>query len=675
MQEWLYKVRSANLTQRVPTSSIKKAQFYILTAVIIFTICLDVLLVKLPIYSITNRTTDAITGVFGIMLVVSIVVQILYLRVSFLKNKINFGFFKLSDKALKTIAIAFQSLIIALMIAVLFQIIFTDSYYTIFIKYIILLSTLLSIFFISLLLYRFISWFKVSKNSTLLFFSIATFAIIGNSIMIIVFSYFALLKIQQVMNPLIPSFTNMMFNLPALKNAYLSSTTVEFVLIWIASILILKPYSSKIGNLRFWSIMIVPIIFFVGNLQFYQSWLSDFLISSELLSPVSYFRFAAIFEVSTNVISALLFGVAYWVISRKISNNSLRQFVQISGIGICLLFLSSHISNLTLLPYPPFGLMSISFASVSSYLLFIGLYQSALITSRDSIIRSLIHKSVGHELGFIGNLGSSEMERNITSQFKQVIGKYGEEIIGDSYQNFKESENDIKGLVSMALQEREKYLRNGVARKLYEREESPLGRSWEKWVELWWQWCYSFPETNSPVTDLTGRYAGKGKIDDSVWFLAGTFGGKAERTCTIPKDNAIFFPILNNIISYYTDPFLMTQSDLRTYAKLDLDHTNFVSATIDGQDILNLNLYRIQSQIFSINVPNKLDKEPPVRTEAVSDGYWLFLKPLRAGKHKIEFKGEKFEFDKIENYQNVSADDIKGLPRFNVEVTYNINVI
>src|SRR6185436_17492104 len=112
----------------------------------------------------------------------------------------------------------------------------------------------------------------------------------------------------------------------------------------------------------------------------------------------------------------LLFGLSYWIVSRKISNNSLRQFVQISGIGICLLFLSSHITNLTLLPYPPFGLMSISFESVSSFLLFIGLYQSAIITSKDSIIRSLIHKSKSNELRFIGNIGSSEMEHNITAQ-------------------------------------------------------------------------------------------------------------------------------------------------------------------------------------------------------------------------------------------------------------------
>ena len=555
------------------------------------------------------------------------------------------------------------------------QILFTGTYHTILIKYTILLSILLSIFFVSLLSMRFISWFQVSKSRDLLMFSVSALTIIVNSIMIIIFSHFALLNIQQVMNPFIPSFTNMMFNIPVLKNAYLTSTTFQFSLIWVASILILKPFATRTGPIKFWLLVAIPIIFFVSKFQFYQLWLSNLLIGTELLSPVSYFRFASIFEVGTNVIGALVFGVAYWVVARRISDKLLKQFVQISGVGICLLFLSSQITNLTLVPYPPFGLASISFTSIASYLLFSGLYQAAIITSKNTVIRSLIHRTSGNELRFIGNIGSSEMKNSITSQLKQVVQKYRQEIGDDIKYSSTDPENDVKVFVAMALQEREKYLRNPTKLRLYKREDVPFAKSWEKWVELWWQWCYSFPERNSPVTDLTGQYSGNGQTDDSVWFLAGTFGGKAERRCTIPKDKAIFFPILNNIISYYTDPQLKTSSDLDAYAKLDLDHTNSISAMIDGQEIPNLNSFRVHSQLFAINVPNNDNKELYVSTEVISDGYWLFLKPLSLGKHKLQFKGEKLEFDKIKDYQNFSDDDIKRLPRFNVEVTYSLEVI
>lgn len=561
-----------------------------------------------------------------------------------------------------------------MMITILLQIVFSGSYYILLIKVTILVSSLLSIFFMSLLSMRFISWYQVSKNRTLLLFSSSTIAMMANSMVIIIFSYFALLNVQQVMNPSIPSFTNMMFNLPGLKIAYLSTTTIEFILIWIASVFILKPYSSRIGTIRFWSLMIIPIVFFTTKFQFYQFWLSSLLISNDLLSPVSYFRFVSIFELSTNVIGALVFGVAYWIVSTRIKDKSLRQFIQISGIGVCLLFLSSQITNLTLLPYPPFGLASISFASISGYLLFIGLYQSAIITSKDSVIRSLIHKSAGNELRFIGNIGSSEMKHNITSQFREVVKKYGDELEDSTSFKSSDPEKEAKSFVAMALQEREIYLRNATVRRLYSREDSPLGRPWEKWVESWWQWCYSFKETDNPVADSTGQFSKYGQVSDSVWFLAGTFGGKVERTCKIPREFGIFFPILNNIISYHTDPQLKTQSELETYAKCDLDRTNFISANIDGQDIPDLYSYRVHSELFSINVPSKKNKHSQVKTEAVSDGYWLFLKSLSPGKHIIKFAGEKLEFDKIEDYRNILDDEIKNLPRFRVEVTYKLEI-
>src|SRR6266487_2830266 len=167
------------MNQKVSTNSVKKNQFYLLTLVIIFVLCLDVLMVKLPIYSISNRTSDLIFGLFATILTVSIIAQLLYFRISFLKNKINFGYFTLSDKAIKSIALIIQSFIICLMVAVFIQIKVSESYYTDFIKYTIILSSLLSIFFISLLLMRFVSWFQASKSGVLLLFIISTIGLIA----------------------------------------------------------------------------------------------------------------------------------------------------------------------------------------------------------------------------------------------------------------------------------------------------------------------------------------------------------------------------------------------------------------------------------------------------------------------------------------------------------------
>jgi hypothetical protein len=434
------------------SNTLIKNQFFILTAVIIFFLCLDVLMVKLPIYSITTRTSDLILGMFAIIVIISIIAQFIYFKMTLTKIKMNFGFFTLSDTTIKYIATISQSLIICLILTVFIQIGVLQSYYTEFIKYTMIISSVLSIFFISLLFIRFLLWYQASKNNVILLFTISTAAIIINSFLVVIFSHLAFLNVFQVMDPLIPSMNNIMFKLSALKTAYIISSTFEFVLILFSSILILKPYASNVGKIRIWFLVIIPMIYFFSKFQFYQSWLSTILVDGHILTPVSYFRFLSLFDVTSNVIGSLAFGITFWIISRRISDNSLRHFVQISGIGICLLFLSSQITNLILLPYPPFGLVSISFASIASYLLFIGLYKSAIITSRDSVIRSVINRSAEDEIKFIGNIGTSEMKYNISSQIRDIVKRFGDKIVEDNTYEINDLKHDVKDFVNMAKQ-------------------------------------------------------------------------------------------------------------------------------------------------------------------------------------------------------------------------------
>jgi hypothetical protein len=72
------------------------------------------------------------------------------------------------------------------------------------------------------------------------------------------------------------------------------------------------------------------------------------------------------------------------------------------------------------------------------------------------------------------------------------------------------------------------------------------------------------------------------------------------------------------------------------------DHVTTLMASVDGVSILNLQGYRIQSPPFNFTLSynNILGMPANTTTEAVADGYWVFLKPLSPGVHKIIFKGE-----------------------------------
>jgi|KBSMisStandDraft_5_1062788.scaffolds.fasta_scaffold123237_1 hypothetical protein len=211
---------------------------------------------------------------------------------------------------------------------------------------------------------------------------------------------------------------------------------------------------------------------------------------------------------------------------------------------------------------------------------------------------------------------------------------------------------------------------------------NPYGLSWPSWVVLWWKWCFSKADV-SPASDSSWEPFTGLQRHKEVWFLGGTFGGKANRKCEIPRRRSIFFPIVNDLISFATDPQLKNESELSAYAKADLDETRIppTHLNIDGFEIPDIKKYRVQSPVFDIVLPpikpnsnefgSCFSSQLPVTTRAVSDGYWAFLKPLQRGEHRIEFIGEKLEYDtKVKN----GVEEQMTIPKFRVDVTYQIYV-
>jgi hypothetical protein len=153
----------------------------------------------------------------------------------------------------------------------------------------------------------------------------------------------------------------------------------------------------------------------------------------------------------------------------------------------------------------------------------------------------------------------------------------------------------------------------------------------------WWTWAITEP---SP---LEGNYKGgprcEGEFIEGVFFLAGTTGGDATRTCTVPADTALFFPVIN---SFCTD-------DEPNYPQCGAD---FVStalangepyATLDGQD---LQISRIATGPFTLTVPKRnIFKAPAGPYTAVSDGLWVYLpQGLEPGEYTLQFGGDFGDF-------------------------------
>lgn len=180
---------------------------------------------------------------------------------------------------------------------------------------------------------------------------------------------------------------------------------------------------------------------------------------------------------------------------------------------------------------------------------------------------------------------------------------------------------------------------------------SPYGISFNEWIAKWWQWYNSVPKTESPnFPDYPNHIA---EVDcairqdpsSPVFFLFTPLVDEpsAQRTCDVPKDKAVLIPIISAEADI-GDPELTDKSEqgMIQAAKSGNDYAA-ISVELDNTK-LNFNedpKYRTLSDFFNITFPEHNiwePKEVPGTYVGVTEGYFLFLRPLSEGNHTLHYK-------------------------------------
>jgi hypothetical protein len=161
----------------------------------------------------------------------------------------------------------------------------------------------------------------------------------------------------------------------------------------------------------------------------------------------------------------------------------------------------------------------------------------------------------------------------------------------------------------------------------------------------WWNWAFATTKGPGPMEgSYTGGTQCEGEYVDGVFFLAGAASNpdvpSVERTCTVPADTPILFPVVNVICSaaWPTDPQPYDEC-AKYYTNRTIDPPSTWYSTLDGQD---LESRRIASGLFQWTIAS--NKNPfglkKGTFEAGSDGLWVYLEEgLTAGEHEIVFGG------------------------------------
>jgi hypothetical protein len=227
---------------------------------------------------------------------------------------------------------------------------------------------------------------------------------------------------------------------------------------WGATALTMAHYAKRIGRKRYWIIVSIPLVYY--STQFLLPLLSIYPTLLEFGTVSTTLLFTLLFTFSKPV-GGILFGIAFWNISKKIQNKEVRNYMKISAYGLVLLFTSNQASLLINTPYPPFGIITTSIMGLSSYLAFIGIYSSAVSLSQDSKLRGDIRDiTIQESYKFLDSIGAAETEQQIRK--KIVIATKAKQLNmeHDTGISSSMSEDDISQYILEVIKEVENVRKN-----------------------------------------------------------------------------------------------------------------------------------------------------------------------------------------------------------------------
>ena len=139
-----------------------------------------------------------------------------------------------------------------------------------------------------------------------------------------------------------------------------------------------------------------------------------------------------------------------------------------------------------------------------------------------------------------------------------------------------------------------------------------------------------------------------------VWFLTNFQWGKVTRTCQIPANVHVLIPVLEALLAP-APGMTATCQDLTSAARKLASEGAQVYLAVDGKELAEVRDYEGATGCVERDDPNYRDKKQTVAMH----GFWVFLKPLPPGTHRIQFKGEppkRYYDSQMELVHDVSYD-------------------
>jgi hypothetical protein len=360
-----------------------------------------------------------------------------------------------------------QYTLVASLIFIILEILLTLHYHTATITAVTGISEISTTCILSLFAQRFFSWFNSNRKSIVVLLYGLSFVISAFSVTLISLNHLSILSQKQISSEytIITPQSKVVFPSDSFKKSgsfladlfktYQYTALVSFALLMAATAILLHHYSRKLGRVKFWIIILLPMLYRLG------ASLENFGIITPATHEQYFYWY--LYASLNSTAGGILFGIAFLSIAKTIRQDSaVRQYMIIAAYGFILMFISNQVT-LTATSYPPYGIATISLLVLASYMIFVGLYSTALSTSQDMKLRQHIRRLTTKDTSLLNSIGTAQMEQEVqrtVKGFENIIEQQEKEMKEQSGVESSISQEDVHEYLQQVVEEVSKVKKN-----------------------------------------------------------------------------------------------------------------------------------------------------------------------------------------------------------------------
>jgi hypothetical protein len=340
--------------------------------------------------------------------------------------------FKMGTISFVTI-LTIQLIIISMVLTIYGQIKVSHLYYNVIFYALIYLSLASSTAFLAIAAMQFFRWFLRVKNYLVMTYALVMIVLCTNSIIGIIYlsqislshaktiKYMSCSVMISSLNTPNPKITNFLINF------YDITSFFSFIFAWLVTVSMLKEYSKNKNRLLYWFIFSLPLIFFLPRYEIALYYFSSHQVNN-ILTSINFSSEILGYQALNTILNLNLqlggafFGMAFLTIAAKLTRGTKqRNSLILTGIGLMFLFASKDISSLIISSYPPLGAVSIAFLGIASYMVYVGIYNTAALAARDKKLRKELSEKIQNNMKLLRSIASSQDRLEIEKNVKQIM--------------------------------------------------------------------------------------------------------------------------------------------------------------------------------------------------------------------------------------------------------------